>query len=43
MKETRTSHRLRKRREPKVDQCLILAAGNGSRLISRSGGFQSLL
>ena len=38
MKETRKFHRSRKRLEPKVDQCLILAAGNGSRLISRSGG-----
>jgi choline kinase len=38
MKETGKFHRLRKRRKPKVDQCLILAAGNGSRLISRSGG-----
>ena len=28
----------RKRRKSKAHQCLILAAGNGSRLISRSGG-----
>lgn len=31
-------HSLANRRRPRVNQCLILAAGNGSRLIKASGG-----
>ena len=38
MREIGTLHPSARRRTPRVNQCLILAAGNGSRLIKASGG-----
>ena len=38
MRKIRIPHSSARRRTPRVNQCLILAAGNGSRLIKTSGG-----